>query len=299
VTIFKGQPVPLTFPLADASGNPVNAVSGTGAVTCTVTLPDQTTATPTVTNPAVGTYTATGPSGQAGHYLVAWSCTDATYPGGLTDAYNVSGLSEVSILSLAEARRALRISASDTSEDDFIRDFNPAVTNVVEWWCGPVLVQTVVEELRAGGLTVMLSKPPVLNLLAWTSVPAEFSADTSRVVPVPPSPMFPVMIYGPTYPLAQLHVNKTRSEVRHTAGLPFYYGPYLWMYSAGRPVVPDCILDGSRAILRHLYSMERGGQGGAAIGQADEETTMTPFGFAVPNRALEMMAPEALAGAIA
>lgn len=291
---YLGTPVPLTYLSTDQLGNPQNTTS----VVATVTLPDGTTNTPAVSNPSTGTYTASYTSTQAGHHEVAWVAT-GTYPGGFADSFDVWPLAENAILPFADAKRSLRLASYDAQEDDFIREFNEAVTAVVEWYCGPVLVQTVVEELRVGGLTVMLSKPPVISLTAWTSVPSQFSADTSRVVPAPASPMFPVMVYGVTYPLSQLYADPKRGEVRHTAGLPFYYGPFLWQYQAGRPVIPMCITNGARIILRHLYEMERGGQGGTAIGQADEETVQTPFGFSVPNRALEMMAPEQLPGAIA
>jgi hypothetical protein len=295
VPFYVGSPVPLTYTSTDTSGN----LQNTAPVTVTVTQPDGTTGSAgPVSNPSQGIYTATFAAAQAGHHLVQWTA-GGSFPGALTDSFDIWPLTESAILPFADAKRTLRIGAGDTSEDDFVREFNEAVTNVVEWYCGPVMVQTVVEELRVGGLTVMLSKPPVISLTAWTSVPSQFSADTSRVVPSPPSPMFPVMVYGVTYPLAQLYADKVRGEVRHTAGLPFYYGPFLWQYQAGRPVIPMCITNGARAILKHLYGLERGGGGGTAIGQADEETSMTPFGFAVPNRALEMMAPEALAGAIA
>jgi hypothetical protein len=295
VTIYQGQPVPLTFTLTDINGNAVQAAS-TPPV-CTVTLPDLTTQTPAVTY-AGSQYTATGPSSEPGHYLVSWSCTDTTYPGGMTDAYNVSGASEVSILSLAESRRALRIDPTDTSEDDFIRDFSPAVTAVVEWYCGPVIQQAVTERLPAGGLTIQLSKPPVLGLTAWTTIPPALAA-AGIAVPNPPSPMFPTRVFGVSYPVSQLYADPVLGTVTHTSGLPFYYGEYIWSYQAGRVVIPDCILDGSRAILRHVFGMERGGAGGSASMAADEESTMTPMGFLVPNRALELMTSEKLPAAIA
>jgi hypothetical protein len=294
VTIYQGQPVPLTFTLTDINGNAVQAASTPPVVT--VTLPDQTTTAPAVTWNA--TYTATGPSTQAGHYLVAWSCTDATYPGGQADSYNITSLASSSILSLAEARRTLRIAATDTSEDDFITEFNPAVTAVVEWYCGPVIQRAVTERLPAGGLTIQLSYPPVLGLTAWTTIPAAL-ASAGIAVPNPPSPMFPTRVFGVSYPTGQLYADPVLGTVTHTSGLPFYYGEYIWSYQAGRVVIPDCILDGSRAILRHVFGMERGGAGGSASMAADEESTMTPMGFLVPNRALELMTSEKLPAAIA
>lgn len=286
---YIGSPVPLTFLLADANGNPADP-----AVTqpvCTVTLPDQTTTAPAVTHSGTGIFTASGPSTQAGHCLVSWSCADATRPGGFTDAYDIRALTETSLLSLAEAKRALRIAPGDTSEDDFVTEFSRSTTSIVEWWCGPVNVQTVTERLPAGGLTVQLSKPPVISLTAWTTIPAGL-AGAGIAVPVPPSPMFPARMSGVSYPLSQLYADPLLGTVTHTSGLPFYYGEYIWLYQAGRPVIPDCISSGFKAILKHIFGMERGGASSGALGAGDETTTLTPMGYAVPNRALELMAAE-------
>lgn len=286
---YINSPVPLTFLLTDAGGNPADPASIQPV--CTVTLPDQTTASPAVTHTGTGTFISTGPATQAGHYLVAWSCTDATSPGGFTDAYDIRALAETSLLSLADAKRALRIAASDTSEDDFVTEFCRSVTSIVEWWCGPVNVQPVTERLPAGGLTIQLSKPPVISLTAWTTIPAGL-ATAGIAVPNPPSPMFPTRVFGVSYPLTQLYADPVLGTVTHTSGLPFYYGEYIWSYTAGRPVVPDCISSGFKAILRHIFGMERGGVSSGALGAGDETTTLTPMGYAVPNRALELMAAE-------
>ena len=293
--LYTGTPVPLTFTLTDSAGNPVSPVATQPVVT--VTQPDLTTATPEVTSTGTGQFAATGPSGQPGHYAVSWTCADAVNPGGLTDSYNVRPAADISILSMADARRTLRI--DDDSEDDFIAEFSPAVTQVVEWYCGPVIQQVVTERLPAGGLVIQLSKPPVTGLLNWTTIPAALST-AGIAVPDPPSPMFPTRVFGVSYPLDQLYADPVLGTVTHTSGLPFYYGEYIWQYQAGRPVIPDCILTGTRAILKHVFGMERGGAAGSAsLGAADEETTQTPMGFAVPTRALEMMSPEKLPAAIA
>lgn len=296
---YIGSPVLLTFTLTDKNGQPVQAAS-TPPV-CTVTLPDATTQTATVAfDSGQMEYTAVGPSTEGGHYSVTWVCTDATYPGGYTDSYDIAPEIEGSILSLAEARRALRI--TDDSEDDFITEFSRSVTDVVEWHVGPVLQQTIMEELRVGGLKVQLSKPPVLELVAWTSVPAALANATGfSVASANGGPMFPTMVYGVAYPLNQLYADPVKGLVSHTSGLPFYYGPFIWLYSAGRVVVSDSIRTGAKAILKHIYGLERGGQASQASQAAagDEETTETPFGFAVPNRALEIMAAEMIPAAFA
>lgn len=291
---YEGEPVPLTFTLTDKNNNPVQAASTPPVLT--VTRPDGTTATPS--SGFVGTqYVAIGPSTQPGHYEVSWVCTDATYPGGYTDSYDVQPTAETSILSLAEAKRALRLSTSDTSEDDFVIEFSRAATNVIEWYCGPVLQQAVTERLPAGGLAIQLSKPPVIGLTAWTTIPPGL-ANAGIAIPNPPSPMFPTRVFGVCYPTGQLYADPVLGVVTHTSGLPFYYGEYIWSYQAGRLVIPQCITYGARALLRHLYALERGGQGSASQASS-EDMTETPVGFAVPNRVLEILSPEKLPAAIA
>lgn len=295
---YQGQPVPLAFTLTDAQGNPQNAVATQPVVT--ISLPGGTTATPAVTNPGVGIYQATYPTTVAGHHEVAWVCADATYPGGYSDAFDVWALGETSVLQFADAKATLSVSPQNTTWDQEIHEFTEAITAWLEWYCGPVVQQTVIETLRVGGLITQLSRPPVLNLVAWTSVPPEFQYDTTRVVPTPPSPMFPVMVYGVTYPLSQLFGDPVKGWVRHTSGLPFYYGPYLWQYTAGWPVIPYAMTYAARVMLRHLWGLEHGGAGGAAgLGASDEESSATPFGFAVPNRVIEMLAPYQIPAAIA
>jgi hypothetical protein len=295
VPYYEGEPVPLTWPLTDADGNPVQAQSTPPVLT--VTQPDGTTDTPS--SGYVGSqYMALGPSAQAGHYEVLWVCADATYPGSYTDSYDVQPQGETSILSLAEGKRTLRLSPSDPTEDDFVIEFSRAATDIVEWYCGPVIQQAVTERLPAGGLVIQLSKPPVLGLTAWTTSPAGL-AGAGIAVPDPPSPMFPTRVFGVSYPTGQLYADPVLGTVTHTSGLPFYYGEYIWSYQAGRLMIPQCITYGARALLRHLYGMERGGQGGGSQAASSEDMTETPMGFAVPNRVLEILSPEKLPAAIA
>ena len=297
---YTGMPVPLAFTLVDQNGTPVDPAVTQPVVT--VTLPDGTTATPTVTHTGTGTFTAVYNTTEAGHHLIAWACTDATHPGAFADEFDVWSTTSTNVLSQADAKAVLSIAASNTSYDDLVQKVNASVTSWLEWYCGTIVPATVTETLRVGGLVVQLSRPPVNSLVAWTSVPSQFSADTSRVVPAPPSPMFPVMVFGVTYPLSQLYADPQKGTVRHTSGLPFYYGPFIWQYTAGYTTVPYAIRLAGSITLRHLYGFERGGAAVAAAGStagADEMTQMTPFGFAVPNRAIELLAPYQNPAAIA
>ncbi len=286
---YLGDPVPLAFTLTDASGNPVNAVVTQPVLT--ITLPDQSTVTPSVVNTGTGVYSAVYATTQAGHHLVKWACADATYPGGYADVFDVWSLASNDVLSRADAKAILSISPSNTTYDDLVDKVNGSVTEWLEWYCGAIVPQTVQETIRVGGLVVQLSRRPVLDLVTWTSIPAGLVNTPATLAQANGGPMFPVMTYGVAYPIDQLYFEPDKGYVRHTSGLPFYYGPYVWLYRSGYEVIPQNIRFAASVTLKHLFGLERGGAGVAAAGSADEETSATPFGFMVPNRALEALAP--------
>jgi hypothetical protein len=286
---FAGAQVPLTFPLTDTTGTPRNAVSGLGVVSVTVTQPDGTLGSVgTVSNPSTGTYAATFTSVQAGHHIFAWTCTDATYPGAFSDSFEVQAAQDATIVSLAEAKGILHQTAS-TVNDAKIQGYNASATNWIEYVCGPVIQQTIVEKLPSRGIMQALSKPPVISLLPWATFPPGMSG-LGIALPVPASPMFPCMVFGIPYPTGQLYADPATGIVTHTSGLPFIYGSYMWQYKAGRLVIPPGIYEAAKIVLKHLWMVEAAGTG-TGTGTGDEQTVQTPFGFAVPNRAAELLLP--------
>jgi len=288
---FTGAQVPLAFLSTDTGGNPQDATL-LASVTCAVVQPDGTTVNPVVSHSGAvgsGSYVATFTSAQAGHHIFTFTNVDPTYPGAFSDSFEIQPLPDATIVSLAEAKEILHLTVT-TAYDAKIQGYNAAVTNVIEYWCGPVMQQTVIEKLPSRGVMQALSKPPVLGLVGWTGYPPGL-ASSGITIPSPPSPMFPTMFYGIPYPVTQLYADPATGIVTHTSGLPFLYGSYIWQYTAGRLVIPGCIYEASKIILTHLYMVESGGTG-TGTGTGDEETIATPFGFAVPNRAYELLTPE-------
>jgi hypothetical protein len=282
---YQGAVVPLTWTNTDTSGNPQNAAT----VTVTVTLPDGTTATPTVTHGGTGVYSAAYTTTQAGHHLVLWVAADATYPGAFADSFEVQAQSDPTIVSQAEAKEILQLTGT-AQFDARIQGWNGSATEVIEYMCGPVVPQIVTETIPAGGTVVALSKPPVIGLVNWTQVPAEL-AGTGITVANPASPMLRTRLYGIEWPGTQLYCDPRRGIVTHTSGLPFFYCAYIWQYQAGRQVIPFAIYDAAKIILEHLYQVYRGGTGAQDVAAGESVTVLPGFGFAVPNRALELLQP--------
>jgi len=291
---YVGVQVPLPpapFVLTDTSGNPQDASGGTGTVVATVTLPDLTTSTPAVSRAGLGSYTANYTTTQAGHHIVTWSVPGTT-PGSFTDSFEVQPALDTTIVSLAEAKEILHL--TQTSQfDPVVQGYNSAITTWIEYVVGPCVQQAVIEVLPADGTEIALSKPPVISLTSWTTTPS-FLASSGIAVPSPPSPMFPMRVYGITYPTTALSLDPARGIVRHQAGLPFIFGSYVWQYQAGRPVIPNNVYEAAKIALKHVYAVERGGQAGgtqAGYGESEAAAVSTGFGFAVPNRAIQLLTP--------
>lgn len=280
----------IEWQLTDVSDAPANAAA-LGDVTLQVTTPDGNTTsyTPTQGLPPDVSSADSGPTGwyyyeyvtsQVGRHTVSWTATGTpgvgTGVGARTDAWDVRSAVDYSIISLSDAKRRLRIDQDDTAFDEDIRLYLEAITGVVEKLAGCCVVRQVTDRVRAGGLMVELNRWPVYQ-------PA---GQTYQLIA-----MTPVLTYGLTYDLSLLTVNIAEGApgnyVRHTAGLPFIYGPYDFTYTVGRPVIPSNIILATSIILRHQWGLERAGDP-RGLAAPDDDTTLM-WGFAIPNRALEIL----------
>jgi hypothetical protein len=267
-----GQVAALSFTAHDTTGTPANGT----ACTLTIQRPDGTTDGPYSPAGTAGVYTYNYLTTVAGRYTYRWAATGAPGPGvgvdAFTDVFDVRAASAGNVLSFADAKAALNIPAGDTQFDTQIMHYNRSVTAFVEKFCGPVSVRTVTEREYVGGMSIALEQVPVV----------EAPLQVSQIIS-----MTPVLTYGLIYDITQLTVDFPRGLIRHTAGLPFIYGPYDMTYSAGRTIVTDEILLGAETILAHQWQQRRGGAGQVGSFGSDDVTVM--WGFAVPNRALEIL----------
>jgi hypothetical protein len=72
-------------------------------------------------------------------------------------------------------------------------------------------------------------------------------------------------------------------------------------YRAGRTVITENITAGARIILEHLWRTQRPARGGLAGGGEDYSVTepIPGLGYAVPNRALQLLEPDRLPPGVA
>lgn len=262
-----GAVVPLGTQVKDSSG----ALANAGAMALTITLPDGTTSSVSPVSPAsTGIYTYDYSTAQAGRHTVRWVATGVN-AGAYTDSFDVREAAPPGILSLADAKRHLNLTA--TTDDDEVRGWIEAVTAGIEGLCGPVVVRTVTEQhdVRYTRLLALRQTP----VLALTSVE-------------------PVLTGGTSYTVGDLVVDSVTGIVRRLNGSSFL-GPLEVTYTAGRRIVPAAMTAAARIILQHLWRTQQGpGRPQLGTGDFDVSEPIAGWGYAVPNRALQLLEPHRL-----
>jgi hypothetical protein len=268
-----GDVVPLGTTVKDGSGTLVSA----GSMAITVTLPDNTAVSATVSPVSTGTYNYDYTSVQAGRHLVRWVATGAN-AGAFTDAFDVREAAPPLILSLADAKTHLNLTT--TTHDEEVRAWVESVTSGIEHLAGVCVRRTVIEkhDVPAHGLhTLALRRTPVLSL---TSLVAVLSGGTS-------------------YTVADLDVDGPTGIVSRLDGGRLY-GPLRATYVPGRLVVPANLTAAAKIILQHLWRTQQGpGRPQMGVGDFDVTEQVPGFGYAIPNRALQLLEPHRLPPGVA
>jgi hypothetical protein len=260
-----GDTVRLLGPCTDPAGAPVNA---TGAA-LTITLPDDSTVTPTITNPPTqtGQYLYDYVTSQAGRHTARWVWT--TPACAYVDVFDVRPAAAPLIVSLAAAKEQLNIPAATITFDEELRGYIAATTRAVESVVGPVIKRTV-SEVRPGGHLLVLNSTPVLAL----------------------STLVGIYNSGISYLPADLDTDLVTGIVRRRDG-GWFIGPLRVVYTAGRVVIPENFLLAAKIIIQHLWETQRGsGSAATNVDQADV-AYLYKAGFAIPRRALELLSPDA------
>ncbi|MBP2583395.1 hypothetical protein J3A78_003873 [Streptomyces sp. PvR006] len=246
--------------------DPGGTLTTAGSASVTVTLPDGTTTTPVANESGTGRYVVDYATAQAGRHVIRWVFIDPA--DAHTDSFDVREAAPPGILSLADAKRYLRL--TDAAEDDELRTWIESITAGIEGMCGPVIIRTVTHRIdlrRAASIT--LRDTPVVELLA----------------------LEPLHTGGTSYAPADLDVDPDTGIVRRLDGGTFV-GSLISTTRVGRLIVPAALTAAARIILRHLWQTRQGPQR-PTMGTPDFDVNEpTPsFGYAIPNRALQLMEP--------
>ncbi|MET9099945.1 hypothetical protein [Streptomyces antibioticus] len=263
-----GAVVPLGTTVRDGAGQLANA----GAMALTIGLPD---GTDTVVDPveptSTGVYGYDYQSVQVGRHTVRWVATGVN-AGAYGDVFNVREGALTWIVSLADAKDQLNLRHT-TSEDDAVRNTIAATTRAVEWFVGPVAVRTVTETHSVSQAQALaLRKIPALELVS----------------------VGPVLDGGTSYDVTGLDLDGADGIVRRRDGGCFY-GPLRVVYRAGRRIVTENITEAAELIIQHLYRTRYGtGRPQQGTGDFDVTEPIPGLGYAIPNRALQLLDPDEL-----
>lgn len=262
-----GAVVPLGATVTDAAGDPANA----GSVSVTITLPDRTTVTAGPIAPtSTGVYAYDYATTQAGRHTVRWVASGVN-AGAYTDMFDVREAAPPALMSLEVAKRHLK--KTGTEDDDEIRDWVEACTRAVEQFVGPVVVRSVTEVARfTRARSVALTQTPAIEL---TSAVATVDGGTS-------------------YDVDDLDLDGETGIVTRVNG-GVLYGPLRFVYVVGRPVVSANIRSAGKIILQHLWRTRQGpSRPQRGLDDFDVTEPLPGLGFAIPNRAVQLLDPDRL-----
>jgi hypothetical protein len=178
------------------------------------------------------------------------------------------------ILTLADARLALRLPAADTSNDaDLTATYIPAVTPIVEDVIGPVMTMAGRILTVDGGQETILLPSAVTSVQQVTESGVVLTAGTDYTVS-----------------LASGWIARGSSS---QSGATFKDGTQnvVVSYTAGAAAAPANVAGhiklAARIILAQLFQADEGYR--PQFGSPDDDMEMTPSGFAIPRRAMELL----------
>lgn len=277
-TYEVGQTITRSVKVTDAAGAPAN-VGGT--VTCTVTLPDGTTTPATVGSPSpTGTYTATLASTQAGRHRFRWTAT-GTNSGGFpyTDVVDVWPTDPRLVIGLDDARGSLNLAASDTADDDELRLYIAAATDMLidlaDGLDMAILPTSRLEYHRPRADVLCLDHTPA----SVTSV-TEYVGTTATLITQAANPG----VAGESYTIDGALLVRRSNGYRKD-----WSGEVAVSYTWGPAVISPRVVLAARALVSHLWARDQRGNHGGAFGSPD--VTITPRGYAIPNAVVQILDP--------
>ena len=263
-----------TLEVLNASGVPTAPATNV----LTVTLPDQTTATPAITTDSAGEYHVDYPITQEGLYKFAWVTTGPITS--KTDYEN--GTAFRSVIGLQEARDYLKL--DDDSQDEMLRQIMGAATELAESVVGTCVIRTFTNEQIPGYTRSVIRLPhgPLPNNLSVASITSVWAS-------------------GPVWLTAALSVYPNTGTCEPLNMQGFWLGPWLATYTAGRTVIPQRVVLAVKEIIWDLWAPVRGLQsdqqepGLEETSQFDYQLGMLP-NYTMPVHARALLEAEASPG---
>lgn len=262
----------LVWLVTNEAGQPVNPGTATLDVTVGTSAP---VVVPVSLPPAVtGQLIADFQTTAAGLHRASWHTTAPISAGG--DYFNVR--TYIAVCSLEDAREHLRY--PDGVQDTAIRRLLGAATRVAESVVGTCVIRSFTSDWIPGDSREVLQLPhrPLPNASAVTAIRSVYSS-----------------FGGPTYAAGDLIANPDAGTVRTVSRLPFWGGPWLADYTAGRIEIGENIVNGTLDVLWDLFATQRAGESDAEYPTAEDVANveaLIPPGYEMPSHALEQLEPD-------
>jgi len=277
-----GQPVRISTTIRDVTGTLVNA----GTLSLTVKKPDATTQTyASPSNDGTGLYHQDIPAADIthlGHYAYVWTATGTGAGVSGSASFDVFDPFEANVLPLQDAKDALAKSQTAVTDDAELQRLTATIEAALERHIGgPIINRSITERVDTWGSPweLRLLKRPLVSVTSVTDVGTGVAVD-----------------------LTDSELDTNSGFVRRKLGLPFIStgGIFTVVYVAGwGTAVPPAVAEAAAVILQHLWETQRGMSSNPRYGGAEETVTLPGFGYAIPNRAAELLAPYARVGAVA
>ena len=273
-----GDVVALGVTITDAAGSPADATT----VVATIVAPDGTSSTPSVVHSGTGLYDLNYTPSQYGRYTIRWVAT-GTNASAYADEFTVRDFTELGIVSLDEVKAHLNIPSTNTTNDEEIRRFIDAASDLAENYVGCILGRkTFTSEKYSGNTDIIRLRNP--RAISITSV---YENGT--------------LLDPAAYVLDPTGQRLTRVTTGSISG-PNYFG--IWApgaenivisYVAGFTNPPPAAKQGVLEIIRHLWQTQRGPSSVIGRSQSGDEFYQAPT-YSLPRRAMELLDPVSLPG---
>jgi hypothetical protein len=175
----------------------------------------------------------------------------------------------MALVTLAEAKRQLDIES--TSHDVELQLYIDSLDLVIEGYVGVVEQRVFTDTITGGGPGLCVLHPP---LVAVTSLTGGMGVSVD-------------------YPAGTLALNGPAGIISRSDGSFFPAGSYTVTYTAGRAAIPPTVRLAALILLQHLWRTQYGASR-VPVGGADDWSVTDPipgFGYAVPNRVLQLLEP--------
>jgi hypothetical protein len=259
-----------TLSVVDVNGDATDATT----TVLTITLPDQTTVTPSVTHVATGSYSVTYTLAQEGLYKFSWvttgPATNKTDYVPVTEFRSVVGLDDVKTF----------VNFNSTSDEGLLRQIMMSATELIEEVVGTCVIRTFTNERVPGGYqaqVLKLSHGPLVDDTSLTSISS-------------------VRTGGPTWTHANgdFVVYPDSATVELVSYQPFYFGPWKATYTAGRTVISQKIQLAAFEICYDMWATQRP-YGADSLEPGPAETAQWEAlvsGYKIPPHAMAMLSGE-------